>query len=721
MSRPKVLFAGPLSLSSRRGVLAMSLLALAGCSDPIQPGEDGGTGNGDVVNDLGGGNGDGATTSEDAGGIDGGSTGEDGGTSGMDGGSTGSDGAGGGGDGSSGGSDGAGGGDGGPALCTITPSPEAFRSPSLSLHWRANTPGMAFMGVDQVCSTPAVANIMLEAPDESPVPEIAFMTFDCANSYRNAVLRVISGAAPHRLLWSQTGTAMPNDATGTSILRWDGHVAVGDLDGIPSNGLEIVAVRSDVATFGLIAFYADGRRYWISSGTGTIGGANPAINIADLNADGIPEVVAGSAVFHGRTGGLLWRGTGTTGVNGQGPLSVVSNLDNDNSLEVIAGGTVYEANGTVRFSAMGDGFAAVGDVLNAANRSGHDGVAEIVRVRAGQVEILDRRTGAVRWTVAVPMTSIGGAPTIADFDGDGEAEIGVAGALRYSVIDPGCLDATGGCVSRGVRWSTVTEDSSSEVTSSTVFDFNGDGASEVVYNDEEQFFVLDGRNGRVLYQNWNPSQTRTEQAVIADVDNNGQADIIFGANTCAAFAGDKIPAALQATERVPGLEIWSGGSSIWSGARGIWNEHGYHIDNLLDDGRVPVREPASWLTHNTFRLNRSRERFLLAPDLVARPEPSNCAAGMAQVCVTVRNDGSSSARPVLVTVYDRDPAMGGMRIGAATTTGMVTPMASQRVCVSIPAPGSTRDYFVRLDDDGANAECNETNNSTTVTVTCGPG
>jgi hypothetical protein len=89
----------------------------------------------------------------------------------------------------------------------------------------------------------------------------------------------------------------------------------------------------------------------------------------------------------------------------------------------------------------------------------------------------------------------------------------------------------------------VTEDSSSEVTSSTVFDFNGDGASEVVYNDEEQFFVLEGRTGRVLFRNWNPSQTRTEQAIVADVDGNGQADIVFGANQCADFAGDKIPAA----------------------------------------------------------------------------------------------------------------------------------------------------------------------------------
>ncbi len=620
------------------------------------------------------------------------------------------------GDGSSG--DGAGG-DGGPPLCTITPTREAFMNPALSLHWRANTPGMAFPNVDQVCSTPAVANIVVEPPDAPQVPEIAFVTFDCANGYQNAVLRVISGNAPYRLLWSSNGSPAPNTA-GTSILRWDGHVAIGDLDGDLSNGLELVAVTSTTG-FGLVAFHGDGMRYWLSSGMSTLPGPNPSVNIADLDGDGVPEVIAGATVFNGRTGVMRWQGTGSAGVNGQGPLSVVANLDDDATLEVIAGGTVYEANGTIRFAAPGQGFSAVGDLLDAANRSGHDGIAEVVRVIAGRVEILDRRTGAVRWQQAIPTTTLGGAPTVADFDGDGESEIGVAGALRYAVIDPGCTAAGGGCQAAGIRWTAVTEDSSSEVTSSTVFDFNGDGASEVVYNDEEQFFVLDGRTGMVLYRNWNPSQTRTEQAVVADVDGNGQADIVFGANQCAAFAGNTIPAALQATERVPGLEIWSGGASVWSGARRIWNEHGYHIDNLTDDGLVPRREPASWRTHNTFRLNRARDRIQLAPDLRGRPDVSDCTSMVAHACVTVTNGGSANARTVSVGVYDRDPAMGGMRIGTATTMGALAPGASERVCVTVPATGMTREYYVRVDDDNANAECAEGNNVLMVTVPCGPG
>ncbi len=683
-------------------------LSLAACSEGVMPAVDGSSNNdsganlqdGSAVGMDGNGAGDGGSTDMDA------SVGNDGGGSSGDGGAGGDGGASG--DGSRP--------DGGPALCTITPSPEAFMSPSLTLHWRANQMGNPFPNVDQVCSTPAVANILPEAPDEPPVPEIAFMTFDCANSYQNAVLRVISGTAPHRLLWSSNGSAMPNTA-GASTLRWDGHIAIGELDGNAGNGLEIVAVRSG-GSFGLVAFHGNGTRYWVSSGMSNIGGSNPSVNIADLNQDGVPEVIAGASAFNGRTGALLWQGTGATGVNGQGPLSVVANLDDDNTLEVIAGGTVYESDGRVRFGAMGQGFAAVGDMLTAANVSGHDGVAEIVRVIAGRVEILDRRTGAVRWTQAIPTTTLGGAPTIADFDGDGESEVGVAGAERYVVIDPGCTAMGGGCEARGIRWSVVTEDSSSEVTSSTVFDFNGDGASEVVYNDEEQFFVLEGRTGRVLFRNWNPSQTRTEQAIVADVDGNGQADIVFGANQCADFAGDKIPAAMRATERVPGLEIWSGGASIWSGARSIWNEHGYHIDNLTDDGLVPRRETAHWRTHNSFRLNRPRDRVQIAPDLTAASLPSLCDAMNARICVNVRNTGAANASTVVVSVYDR---MGGMRLATASTMGALGAGRTEQVCITIPSPGSTRDYYVRVDDDSANAECNETNNGVTVNVMCGPG
>ena len=609
--------------------------------------------------------------------------------------------------------------DAGPRRCTVTPAAEPFRNPSLRLHWRA-TMGTPFAGADQVCSTPVVADIVPSAPDSPVVPEVAFMTFSCAASYAQAVLRVVSGAAPHRLLWSQNGFGAVNTETAANGLRWDGHIAVGDLDGRTNNGLEVVAVT---ARFGLVAYGSNGTVYWRSAEPlAGMMGANPSVNIADLEGDGVPEVIAGGAVVNGRTGATLWQAT-TRGTNGQGPLSVVVDLDDDGRLEVITGSTVYESNGQRRFSAgMGEGFAAVGDILNASNQSGTDGVPEVAVMTSGTLSVLDRRTGVTRWSAPLQgATALGGAPTVADFDGDGQAEIGVAGGNRYTLFDPGCTAAGGDCLARGVRWAAVTDDMSSNVTSSTVFDFNGDGASEVVYNDEERFMVLDGRTGRVVFSDWNPSQTRTEQAIVADADGDSQADIIFGANECVDFAGDTIPMSLRATQRLPGLQIWSSGDGSWVAARPIWNEHGYHIDNLNDDGSVPRRETPSWRTHNTFRLNRARDRVLLAPDLAGAPDAPACVETRARVCVTVRNEGDAPVGMVSVGLYDNDPAMGGQRIAMGMTTRVLAPTQSERVCAEIPAPQRATRVWVRVDDGSAARECDEADNVTQVTVNCGPG
>lgn len=611
-------------------------------------------------------------------------------------------------------------GDGGgltPGSCTVAPVPGAFESPALELHWRGM--GLPFPALEQVIVSPVVIDIVEDGPDEV-IPEIVFV------SYRTfqgpAVLRVISGRPPYDTLLTLAGDGgdpVTAEAGVTPSLRFDAHPAAGDLDG--DGDVELVAL---LEAGGAVAWSRDGTEFWHVGPTDLPRAAvldNASVAIADLDQDGTAEVIVGNVVLEGRTGAQRWAGTGGRGENGQGPLSCVADVvPSSAGMEVIAGRTVYSAGGAILWNtgAGGDGFCAIADVVDASGAAARDGLPEVVRVAGGTLYVHDGATGDVRWMRALPacMSSAGsgGAPTVADFDGDGLSEIGVAGAFCYTVFDPACTGAgtPAGCLNNGILWRAATEDDSSNVTSSTVFDFNGDGTAEVIYNDEQYFRVYEGATGAVLYEQENPSRTRTEQPIVADVDNDGNAEIVFSGNNEAAFAGDSISAA----ERIPGLEIWSSADDAWVGARIVWNQHTYHIDNVDEAGAIPRVEAASWLTHDTYRLNAARGGGLAAPDLVGEAsafDESRCGDGILIVCAEIRNRGDVLVGPGLeVTFYDGDPDAGGMPIATATTTRTLDPRgAGERVCAEWPdAPTVATEVWVRVDSMGGARECVEDNN-----------
>ena len=74
-------------------------------------------------------------------------------------------------------------------------------------------------------------------------------------------------------------------------------------------------------------------------------------------------------------------------------------------------------------------------------------------------------------------------------------------------------------------------ESTSGITGTAVFDFDGDGASEVIYRDQVDLYVVDGESGRVLnsqYANLTKcsSNTAYEYPIIADVDGDGETEIV---------------------------------------------------------------------------------------------------------------------------------------------------------------------------------------------------
>jgi len=105
-----------------------------------------------------------------------------------------------------------------------------------------------------------------------------------------------------------------------------------------------------------------------------------------------------------------------------------------------------------------------------------------------------------------------------------------------------CDFANGTCAAGGyILWSRSTQDISSNVTGSSIFDFESDGKSEVVYGDECFTRVYDGQSGEVLFSQFRSSCTWYENPIIADVDGNFRADLVTPSNKAWSPDGQGIP------------------------------------------------------------------------------------------------------------------------------------------------------------------------------------
>ena len=462
--------------------------------------------------------------------------------------------------------------------------------------------------------------------------------------------------------------------------------------------------------------------------------AQPAI--VDLDRDGIAEILVGRVVLDGLTGEAKWRGVAGRGINSfMGPISIAADLNLDGVLEVIAGNTCYRADGEELWTYDFGNSASCGgypcDGFNATGNFDADPEGEVVIVRDGTVFVLEH-TGDLKVSIPLPWDNCsrneGGAPTVADFDADGNPEIGVAGADFYSVIDLDCCDtmptcdATPAgnteCQSPGIRWFVPNQDCSSRTTGSSVFDFDGDGSAEVVYNDECNFRIFSGMDGAVLFDQPNHSHTRLEYTVIADTDNDGNAEIVFIENGwCASRCG--------VCDETTGIQIWGDPNDLWVPTRRIWNQHAYHITNITEDGLLPLGgETPNWLTYNNYRQNMPDYNVFAAPDLTVSIlgfERDECPEELT-VVVEVCNDGDLRVGPgVPVDLYDTstgDPLPCTLPLATVDTLNPDTCQELRCYWPGAPIKPDTAEVRACVDNGswacggpGVNNECIEDNNS----------
>ncbi|MEM9187985.1 MAG: FG-GAP-like repeat-containing protein [Myxococcota bacterium] len=523
------------------------------------------------------------------------------------------------------------------------------------------------------------------------IPEIVFTTSETDGTDRAGDLVVLS---------VDNGTLVEKwrirDVTDT----WT-YLAAGNIDGQPGN--EIVACgneRQEVVAFHVNAM---GQLEELWRGTGTESCLMPVI--ADLDQNGQPEVLAAGVALSGVDGTTRFTFPESIGR----PIAMNVDGDANGQLEVIGNGRIFRltggsfttiANAGTQTSAAWYPLAAdlepggLPEIV-AVDWSSHtlsvfryDGAAGVTMIR-GPVDIngpLDPTMCPLRGDGTPTNGRIhgGGPPTAADVNGDGIPDIATAGGVGYSVFDGAKLVDLAASDAETFLWTERTDDCTSAQTGSSVFDFNGDGRSEVLYADQRFFRIYEGQGdgaggARVLFETCNTNGTILEMPIVADVDSDGQADIVVVSNaryfSCLA----------DPTTRRSGLRVFGNDAGTWVRTRSVWNQHDYHITNIEDDGTVPAREPDNYSTPglNNFRTNRQPGNQFAATDATLTLSPS-CENDPA-VLATVRNLGESVLpRGATVSLFEGTPAAPGASLGTQTTTVPLYPAQAEALRFPVP-------------------------------------
>jgi hypothetical protein len=454
--------------------------------------------------------------------------------------------------------------------------------------------GDPFAAYVDVQATPIVVNFNLPDPDgglpSGPPSIIAPFTAPVAGSYtENAgVIRVLSGKDCSLQATIGGGSII------ASFVKSSSTVSVGDLDG--DDVAEIVAFTGDLSVVALTFKAGAWKPLWTTStanpdglATSTSGGAifvTPAPpagtewggpSIHDVNNDGKAEIVVEGNVINGQTGVLLAPAPADYAGYDVGIPAVVANMNADSNAEMTDGAHLWT------FDATANAWADVATYLQTTTSlPGWTGVADfnpydgkhqpeiaVATTNTLSVYNIDHSVFLGMSGIAVPGTG-GGPPTIADYDGDGLPEVGLAGENFYTVFDPDCQATPrpgGKCGTQGtnacdtsvactddagtatsclgapttcpnyILWSRKTQDHSSNITGSSVFDFEASGTAQVVYADECFARVFAGPNGQVQFSQYHSSCTWLENPVVADVDGDYHAELVVMSNTACGPVG----------------------------------------------------------------------------------------------------------------------------------------------------------------------------------------
>jgi hypothetical protein len=662
-------------------------------------------------------------------------------------------------------------------MCRRVPSPGPVL-PQIQCAFEVAPEGDPRPDAVRALHTPLVANLGIRSMPGAPSrPSIVYVA-DYA--YREGIPRGCDALGVLRIL---DGATCRSQAVYAELgLNSPVTPAIGDLDGDGQPEIIVAVTDGGIAAFGVAEDGTITERWRARTSDGAIdlwgntecqwGG----IALYDLDDDARPEILYEGAVWDAN-GVRITTLPGWNHIGGTGTATPVGDFDADGRIEAIAGHATWEYDAAARTFAIESGFSttvpaghvAIADLGEFPSVPGdRAGLPEVVTASAGVV-YLSALNGTFIESFPTTSSGSGGPPTIADFDGDGAREIGVAFGGSYEVIDLGELDRR--------TWVQPSQDLSSSRTGSSVFDFNADGRAEVVYGDECFVRVYEGATGEVLFSQARFSSTWTENPIVADADGDGSAEMIMGASSpcntpycpdvdpifaglrcdtgedcpsgmcdagycrcaddagCGATYGCTAPLAgtpgaggnvCRAFHRdcVAGVRVYRDARDRWASSRTIWNQHTYHVTNVEETGTIPRTSAvrANWTdpTLNNFRQN-------VQGSLGDDPGPDLTIQSIVAVCSTTEstdmratlcNRGVVFLDTGIQVVFDQI-ATDGMRTRLCDLRTVEPVAPGECTTVSCVAPVPADGVFEATADDEARiGECHEANNSARSMANC---
>ena len=335
-----------------------------------------------------------------------------------------------------------------------------------------------------------------------------------------------------------------------------------DADGVP----EILAIDE---TKHLVALRPDGSSAWkgaeVSMPT-TIKAACYAISVYDVDGDGSPEILAGFDAYDAtgsrRFGVPTSFATSSSVPEIDGCMApIAADLTGDGQLEMLFGHYTLLPDGKEYWRHRTGDTPSVPVMANLDS----DPQTEVVLMAPTMVYVLEA-DGTER--ASLVRNCGGNAPSVHDFNGDGIDELalpdcdGSTRATVYQLQDNALVP----------RWSADNIVGSLGTSSVAAFDFLGRNVPDLVFADNQSSAFYAGIDGRMIFEKTRLGMTVVGSPVIADVDNDGNGEVLVPAFEL----GN--PAVLFAIGRAPGA---------WMNTRRIWNQHAYHVTNVHEDARIP--------------------------------------------------------------------------------------------------------------------------------------